>query len=262
MKSQKIQEAILGMLAQKIPIREIARTLKVDRRVVRRVQEKGVCTEPQKGEPTNVEDLDLIRQIFNNCKSNVVRVKEVLEVEHNRIIPYSTLTRLIREAHLRKPKPRAGRYIYEPGEEMHHDTSPHRVQIGDKLVTAQCAALVLAYSSQLFIQYYPRFTRFEAQYFLQQAIVFMGGAARRCVIDNTAVMLVAGSGADAVFSTEMETFAHFYGFEFFAHAIGHADRKAPVERSFHFSENNFEAGRTFTSWDDLNQQAITWCHKL
>ena len=38
---------------------------------------------------------------------------------------------------------------------MQHDTSPHRVVLGDKTVTAQCAALVLAYSRRLFVQYYP-----------------------------------------------------------------------------------------------------------
>jgi hypothetical protein len=35
-----------------------------------------------------------------------------------------------------------------------------------------------------------------------------------------------------------------------------------VERPFSFIENNFLAGRTFTSWPDLNLQARQWCDKV
>ncbi len=153
MKPPKIQEVILTMLAQKIPIREISRVLKVSRVVIRRVKKKGVST--SKADEQVHVDLDLIRKVFNNCKGNVVRVKEVLEAEHDLTIAYSTLTRLVREACLGEPKPRAGRYVFEPGDEMQHDTSPHKLLIGGKRVIAQCAALVLAFSSLLFIQYYP-----------------------------------------------------------------------------------------------------------
>jgi len=50
-----------------------------------------------------------------------------------------------------------------------------------------------------------------------------------------------------------------FGFEFIAHSIGHADRKARIERPFHYIENNFLAGRNFSDWEDLNQQACGWC---
>lgn len=79
------------------------------------------------------------------------------------------MTRLIREQALRTPKKRSGLYTFGPGEEMQHDTSPHRLRLGEKTLTAQCASLVLAYSRRLFIQYYPAFTRFEAKTFLTEA---------------------------------------------------------------------------------------------
>ena len=44
--------------------------------------------------------------------------------------------------------------------------------------------------------------------------------------------------------------------------IGNANRSARVERPFSFIENNFLAGRTFASWEDLNQQARQWCDKV
>src|SRR6202050_5522009 len=53
-----------------------------------------------------------------------------------------------------------------------------------------------------------------------------------------------------------------FGFRFVAHQIGNANRSARGERPFSFIENNFLAGRTFPSWEDLNQQARQWCDKV
>ncbi|MCP4407333.1 MAG: hypothetical protein GY807_06150 [Gammaproteobacteria bacterium] len=117
--------------------REISRKLNVSRKTVGRVLRKGVQTEKRKPEKPD-KDLELIRQLFQNCKGNVVRVQELMEQQYARPMAYSTLTKVVREAHLRPPKPRAGKYTFGPGEEMQHDTSPHRVRIGEKTVTAMC----------------------------------------------------------------------------------------------------------------------------
>jgi hypothetical protein len=61
---------------------------------------------------------------------------------------------------------------------------------------------------------------------------------------------------------EMEAFADRFGFRFVAHERGDANRSARVERPFSFIENNFLAGRTFASWEDLNNQARQWCDKV
>jgi hypothetical protein len=193
----------------------------------------------------------------------VVRVRELL-AEDGLEVSYSTLTRWVREAGLRSPPRRAGEYDFAPGQEMQHDTSPHRVTFvgAGKPVTAQCAGLVLAYSRRLFIQYYPRFTRFEAKAFLLEAVGFMAGSCPVCVIDNTSVLLASGSGADAVVAPEMAAFARTLGFAFRAHQVGHADRKGRIERPFFYVETNFLPGRDFRDFDDLNCQALAWCREV
>lgn len=185
----------------------------------------------------------------------------VLAPEHGIHIAYSTLTRWVREANWRAPKQRAGSYSFDMGEEMQFDTSPHRLKLNDQPIKAQCASLVLAYSRRLFICYFPCFTRFEAKAFLHEALCFMDGSARRCMIDNTNVVVVSGSGADAVMAPEMVAFGQIFGFEFVAHAIGDANRSARVERPFYYVEKNFLSGRRFDSWDDLNAQARSWCER-
>ena len=205
-----------------------------------------------------------MRDHFAACKKNVVRIREILSEQHNHQVPYSSLTRIVREMGLRDKRgsSRAGEYDFAPGDEMQHDTSPHRLILAGKKITAQCASLTLGYCKKVYIQYYPCFTRFEARVFLTEAFQYTDGACRRCIIDNTSVIVAHGSGPDAVMAPEMEAFGRMFGTTFIAHFIGDADRKAKVERNFHYIENNFLAGRTFTSWEDLNRQAIKWCDQV
>ena len=190
----------------------------------------------------------------------MVRVQELLEEQHGTLIPYSSLTRLVRESALRHPpKKQTGTYTFLPGEEMQHDTSPYRILIGDRKYNVQCASLVLAYSRKLYMQFYPCFTRFEARVFLSEAFVFMDGTCRRCVVDNTCVLIAHGTGPDAEVAPEIKQFEKLFGTRFVAHRIGHSDRKARIERPYDYIRKNFLVGRVFRDWDDLNRQALDWC---
>lgn len=156
----------------------------------------------------------------------------------------------------------AGRYHFEPGEELQHDTSPHEVEVGGRKHKAQTASAVLCYSRMLFFQIYPRFQRFDCKVFLTDALRYLGGAAGRVMIDNTHVVVLRGTGREMVPVPEMAAFAERFGFRFVAHERGDANRSGRVERPFSFIENNFLAGRAFASWADLNQQARQWCDKV
>jgi len=256
----EIRQAILTLKAQGQPLREISRILKVSRNTVRRVlrePEPKASSEPPKQQAI----VELLAEIYPRCKGNAVRIQEILKDEHAIEAPYSTLTRLIRAQDLREPKRRSGIYTFGPGAEMQHDTSPHRLTLGEKTLTAQCASLILAYCRELFFQYYPAFTRFEAKAFLTEALRFFDGSCRRCTIDNTSVIIAGGSGPDALIAPEMEAFGELFGLVFIPHAIGHSDRKGRIERPFSYIEGNFLAGRTFRDWADLNAQARAWCQQ-
>lgn len=255
-----IRQAIVALHEKGMGLREISRTLKLSRNTIRRVlREPSPPDTTAALSATQQAALAWLPALYRRCKGNAVRIQELLLAEHGIDLAYSTLTRLIRAQDLRAPKRRAGSYTFAPGEEMQHDTSPHALALGGKRRIAQCASLTLAYSRYLYCQYYPCFTRFEAQAFLAEALQFFGGSCPRCIIDNTSVILAGGSGPDAVIAPQMAAFGDLFGLRFVAHAIGHSDRKARIERPFHYIENNFLAGRTFTDWDDLNTQARQWC---
>lgn len=218
--------------------------------------------EVQAGRPPRVDPRsEPIATAFAQARGNAVRAQQLLAADGLEVA-YSSLTRWIRQAELREPPRRAGEYYFDPAAEMQHDTSPHRVTIAGRIITAQCASLVLAYSRRLFVQYYPRYTRFEAKYFLLEAVRFMEGACPVCIIDNTSIMLAAGSGADAIVAPEMAAFARTLGFGFRAHRVHHPDRKGRVERPFAYVEANFLPARQFRDFDDLNHQALNWCREI
>jgi transposase len=257
----EIRNSVRVLKAQGRSLREISRLLKLSRNTVRRIlREQG--REAARSSPCDAQTLAALEDAFRRARGNVVRARQLLASDNDLHISYSTLTRWIREAGLRSPPQRSGEYSFAPGAEMQHDTSPHRVVIADKPITAQCAGLVLAYSRRLFAQYYPRFGRFEAKHFLLEAARFMDGTCPLCVIDNTSVIVVDGTGADAVIAPEMVAFARTLGFRFMAHEVGHADRKGRIERPFFYLETNFLAARTFSSFEDLNRQALVWCREV
>jgi len=94
--------------------------------------------------------------------------------------------------------------------------------------------------------------------FFHEALSFFGYTARTCIIDNTNLSVLHGTGEQAVFNPEMIAFAQRYGFVWKAHRIRHPNRKAGKERNFLTLETNFFPGRSFADIDDLNRQALDW----
>lgn len=255
--------AILRLRDEGHGTRAIARLLGVSRGAVKDVLRGGTGEVPkmdraEKAEPHREQILTL----YDSCKGNLVRVHEELRAA-GVALSYTALTAFCRRHGIGHEPPRpVGQYEFEPGEEMQHDTSPHEADIAGRRVRVQTASLVLCHSRMIFVQCYPRFTRFECKLFLTEALVYFGGACARCMIDNTHVIVLAGTGRDMVAVPEMAAFGERFGFEFRAHALGHANRSARVERPFDFIENNFLAGRAFSGWQDLDAQARAWSDKV
>jgi transposase len=263
MLSQAQRITILELHTQGVSKREIARVLEISRVAVRKVLRSNSTTVPELHRPEKAEPYrQQILELFGKCKGNLVRVHEELAASGAEM-SYQALTAFCRRHGIGQTPPVAvGQYHFAPGEEMQHDTSPHDVELGGRKRKVQTASAVLCYSRMLFFQCYPTFQRFDCKVFLTEALRYFSGAAGRVMIDNTHVVVLRGSGRDMVPVPEMAAFAERFGFQFAAHAIGNANRSARVERPFWFIENNFLAGRTFSSWEDLNSQARQWCDKV
>jgi len=260
---QDTRAAILKLHEQGHGVRPIARFVGVSRQSVRDVLKSGVSEVPPLERALQLEPhVDAVRELYARCKGNRVRVAEIL-ADRGVAVRYSTLTAFCRRHGIGEtPKKPSGRYCFRPGEEMQHDTSPHKVEIARRWRPLQCASLVLCYSRMRYHQVYPRWSRFECRIFLCEGVSYFKGAAGRAVIDNSSVIIASGTGPEAVPAPEMAALAERYGFVFMAHALGDANRSAYVERGFDYVEKNFYSGRTFESLADCNAQLLAWCDKV
>jgi transposase len=263
MLDQSQRTAVLELHRQGQGVRAVARALRLSRGAVRAVLAAGTATVPGLARPEKAHPyVDEIRQLYVSCEGNLVRVHEELRAR-GATLSYQAVTGFCRRHGIgTEPVTPAGVYTFGPGVEMQHDTSPHRVTIGGQVRLMQTASLVLCYSRLIYVQIYPAFTRFWCKVFLTDALQYVGGACRTCMIDNTHVVVLRGTGAEMVPVPEMAAFAERFGFRFRAHEKGHANRSARVERPFDFIEHNFLVGRTFADWADLNRQALAWCDQV
>ena len=262
MLSREQRSAILELHKQGLGTRAIKKSLKISRGAIKKVIASQSHQPPPivravKAEPYRDEILEL----HTLCQGNLVRVHEELQAQ-GATLSYPALTAFCRREGIGvQPRVPAGTYPFEPGQEMQHDTSVHRVRLGEKERKVQTASAVLCYSRMIWIQFYPRFRRFECKSFLSEALRYFRGACQIVMIDNTHVVVLRGRGQTMVPVPEMEAFSRRFGFRFQAHEIGDANRKAYVERSFWHVERNFLAGRTFSDFRDLNRQARAWCER-
>jgi len=264
MLDQTIRASILTLREAGHGTRAIARALHISRGAVKAVLADGRATPPPIERDERAEAFrDDILALHASCKGNLVRVHEELLALHPIALSYQALTAFCRRHGIgHEPPTPVGHYPFEPGKEMQHDTSPHDVHLSGAVRRVQTASLVLAHSRMVFMQMYPRFTRFHCKVFLTEAVQYFGGACADCMIDNTHVVVLRGTGKEMVPVPEMEAFGRRLGFRFIAHAKGDANRSAHVERQFDHIERNFVAGRQCADFTDANRQARAWCDKV
>ena len=253
------RKAIYILHKEGMEIRDISRRLEVSRNTVRAIIE-------QKGEiPDSIRkdkialDPALLHRLYDECDGWVQRIHEKLTEEEGVNVGYSTLTGIIRELGLgQSRKQRSDQVPDVPGAEMQHDTSGYTLKFKDKRVKVVGSLLYYRYCKLRYLIFYRSFNRPKMKFFFHEALTFRGYSAKDCIIDNTNLARLHGTGKNAVIVPEMEQFAKQYGFEFVCHEKGHANRKAGNERSFFTVETNFFPGRTFKNLEDLNQQAFDW----
>ena len=221
-----VRNAIYQLHLAGTPQVEIARQFHVSDRTVRTIiRQRGAMPQSVRKDKIQI-DPDLLRRLYQQCGGWLQRVHEKLVEEENIQVSYSTLTRLVRELELGKIRNvRCDHVPDEPGVEMQHDTSVYKVKLSGKPTRVIASLLYLRYSKRRYLKFYRTFNRFAMKCFLHEALMYWGHAARQCIIDNTNLARLRGSGRLAVIVPEMAVFAERYGFKFLCHEIRHANRK-------------------------------------
>ena len=253
------RKAVFLLHQEGMGVREIARRLGLGRNTVRRAIALEGAMPPATRREKQALDPELLRRLYTQCEGWIQRVHEKLAEEEGVRIPYPTLTRKLRTLGIGTPREeRCARVPDEPGAEMQHDTTVYSMPLDGQPVRLIASLMYLRYSKRRYLKFYRAFNRFKMKCFFHEALMFWGHAAGACIIDNTNLARLRGTGAAAAIVPEMEAFAKQYGFRFRCHELGHPNRKAGEERSFWTVETNFLPGRTFQNLEDLNAQAFQW----
>jgi hypothetical protein len=254
-----VRNAIYQLHRAGTPLRDISRQFRVSRNSVRQIiRQQGALPQTVRKDKIQI-DPELLRRLYDECEGWIQRMHEKLVEEEKIQVSYPTLTRLVRALGLGRPtSARCDHVPDEPGAEMQHDTTVYRVKLAEQPTRVVASLLYLRYSKRRYLKFYRVFNRFAMKGFLHEALMHWGYAAALCIIDNTNLARLRGSGRRAVIVPEMVSFAERYGFSFRCHEIRHCNRKAGEERSFWTVETNFLPGRRFESLEDLNRQAYEW----
>jgi len=253
------RKSVYYLYTHGMPIRAIARSLRIDKNTVRAiVVQKGEMPDKKRSDKIELSP-EFLSRLYRECDGYGKRIHEKLTEEYDVGIGYSTLTGVIRELSIGKAiKRRCDEVEDQPGAEMQHDTSDYKVKLGATQVKVIGSLLYFRYSKIRYLKFYRFFNRFMMKCFFHEALMHWGYSAPLCIIDNTSLARLRGTGKNAVIVPEMEAFGKQYGFEFLCHEKGHANRKAGNERGFFTIETNFFPGREFQDLEDLNRQALDW----
>jgi transposase len=253
------RKAIFLMHQEGRSINEIVRSLGGSRNTVRTIiQQKGEMPDRTRSDKIRI-DVDLLKKLYEECDGWIQRMHEKLTEEEGIPVKYSTLTRMLRDLGIgRVQEARCERVPDTPGAEFQHDTSSYQIELAGKINKLIASLMYLRYSKRRYLKFYRSFNRFKMKCFFHEALMHWEYAAPECIIDNTNLARLRGTGKNAVIVPEMAAFANKYHFRFRCHEKGHANRKAGEERSFYTVETNFFPGRRFESLKDLNRQAFEW----
>ena len=259
------------LFRQQIPLRAIAGRLGRDPKTIRRaLRAQGLrpstptSTDPPSSSQTEAPDSklapyhELIKELFPQALGSPRIYREIQERGYigGRSILKSFLASL---GPPKIPKPPVKRrFETKPGQEAQSDWSPYRVKIAGVLTVVHAFSLILCFCRRLFVAFF-RDERLATLLFAhQEAFRYHQGLCQRIAYDNqTAITLGRVRGKPRWHPVFLD-FAKHYGFAPLVGRPGHKERRGKVERSFHYLEHDFLAGRPFASWEDLNRQCRHW----
>ena len=163
-----------------------------------------------------------------------------------------------------RPRPQPEAYLRLqtlPGEQAQVDWGHFgHIDIGRARRPLMAFVMVLSWSRQIFLQFYLN-SRMES--FLRGHVAAFEqwqGLPKVLLYDNLRSAVLEREGNTIRFHPILLELASHYRFEPRPVGIARGNEKGRVERAIRYIRDNFFAGRQWQSLEDLNQQALNWCH--
>lgn len=168
-------------------------------------------------------------------------------------------------AKVRVPRQRKAylRIETEPGEQAQVDWGSFgHIRVGHTQRRLSAFAMVLSWSRALYVDFSldQRMDTFLRMH--QRAFAAFGGIPRRVLYDNLKSVVLHHIGSTVQFNPTFLGFAGHYLFEPTAAPVRYPQAKGRVEGAIRYLRHGFFYGRSFSSIDDLRQQAVAWCAEV
>ena len=258
--------SIVSMLKIGIPIRKIARDLKIDRNTVRSVHRRitgGVITPPVIQRKSSLDDYEeKMMELLNNnysAKQIYLELSKSCSVK----ISYPSVTRFLKK---HKAPEAFAPMVSNPGEEAQVDFGYiGRFLINDSIKSCYVFCMTLSHSRYA---YYEMVTDQTTNTFIMchiNAFEFFGGATVTVKIDNLKAAVLKASFYEPVFQEEYKNFLNYYGTAGITCRIYTPEHKGKVESGVKYVKNSFFnilSDKEFSSAEEkLKEWNIGVCNK-
>jgi transposase len=248
--------------AAQVSVSEIARTLALDRKTVRR------CLRQAAWRPYQRAATDTVLTPFTGwltARAPAVDYSarilwQELRQQHGFGGSYETVKRWVRphrEATLRAALTWT-RFETPPGEQSQIDWGQAMVTLGGRRVVRHIFVLTLGYSRRAFYEPCEQETLSDLIDAHERAFTYFGGHTREHLYDRPRTVCLGGQGAQLRWNTTFKAFADFWGFEPRVCRPYRAQTKGKVEAGVKYFRRNFLPGRVFRDDRDLRDQLHAW----
>jgi len=261
MKTKEEYVTIKQLYHQGYNITQIAKTLRINRKTVRKYLHCDVY--PGYRNQNRKSQLEGHRQYLEARLKEYPLLSSVRLYEELKGRGYSggyrMLCKFVRS--LRPPKqPEAYiRVETPPGKQAQVDWAEFpQVKLGEDIVDLHCFIITLSYSRSLYIE----FCADEKEQTLQNCHIhsfeYFAGVPLEVRYDNMPTVVIRRENGKPVLHQGLKDFATFYNFKPDICLPYHKEAKGKAERVIRYVRENFFYARTFKNLEDLNKQAREW----
>ncbi|MEW8963524.1 IS21 family transposase [Paraclostridium dentum] len=245
-----------------VPIRRIARELRISRNTVKRLIKFDEEPKYKKRCYTSLIDqyLDLIQVWYLNPEYNFIGTRIYRELKKlgytGSISPVYRYLDTLKEKKRNIPLKAAKRIETPLGDQAQFDWAHYMMYIGGEKTQVYCFSLILAASRKkaiIFSKLCDGEAIYEAIHLLFKKI---GGVTKELLIDNPRALVDTNKpGEEVAFNTNALRLSHYLGISLNACNPYRARTKGKIEKPFQYIEEQFIKGNSFNSMTELNKAA-------
>lgn len=262
MKDVKDWITVKRMHERGMPIRQIARELKISRNTVKRLIKFDEEPHYKKREyETKIDSyIEEIKIWYLDPEYNFIGTRIYRELQkrgyEGSISPVYRYLNTLKEEKLNIPLKATKRIETPLGDQSQFDWAHYSMRIADEKITVYCFSLILSASRKkaiVFSKSCDGEAIYEAIHLLFKRF---GGVTKELLIDNPKALVDSNTAGDEVnFNLSALRLSHYLGISLNACNPYRARTKGKVERPFKYIEEQFVKGNRFRSMTELNEAA-------